>query len=426
MKLLNIIFSTSALLALSACGGGSSSSDDSDDTNSQTSVKTGVFLDSPIINIGYRTETMSGLTNTNGEYKYLTGETVTFLMGNLEFPAVAANGTVTPLDIAATSDINDPKVINMIRLLQTLDKDGNPENGITITEATKSSATQVDFSLAVEQFASSEAVTALVTNADLDTPVTELIPTEEAIAHFQSQLGIAFTQDFINDRKFIVDSTSSDIAYFKFSKGGSGSIHFSANIDNDFDSEDTKDITWSINSKGALTFRETSKDGGSDYWDWVLTPIALTDTTASVSIAINGVEDGKNVSDSFTINISAPPRSISLVGTWVVTESVGPDVCEGGFKITYSNTTFTFTNDQYEYTQRFEGDIQFGSPCDFISNNDPDEIVSFSADELLTEADLEAAFNDSEIQNIDFFSNDKFIIEILFSNTELLQVWTRQ
>lgn len=424
MKLLNIILSTSALLALSACGGGSKGS--SDDPDNQTRVETGVFLDSPIINIGYRTETMSGLISTNGEYKYLAGETVTFFIGNLEFPAVAASGTVTPLDIAATSDINDSKVINMIRLLQTLDKDGNPENGLTITEAAKSSAVQVDFSLTEEQFASSEAVTTLVTNADLDTPVTELIPTEEAIAHFQSQLDIAFTPDFINDRKFIVDSTSNDIAYFEFLTGGSGSIKFSANIDNDFDSEDIKNITWTINSDGALTFRETSNDGGSDYWDWVLTPTALTDNTASVSTAVNGVEDGKNVSASFTIDMSAPPKRISLVGTWVVTESVGNDVCEGGFKITYSNTTFTHTNDQYKYTQRFEDDIQFGSPCELINNSDPDEIVSFLADELITEADLESAFNDSEIQNIDFFSSDKFIIEILFSNTELLQVWTRQ
>ena len=83
---------TSLLLPLFACSGGSSSP-------TTATTETGVFLDSPVINIGYKTETLSGVTGPNGEYDYLPGETVTFFIGDLELPPTLAIGTVTPLDL---------------------------------------------------------------------------------------------------------------------------------------------------------------------------------------------------------------------------------------------------------------------------------------------------------------------------------------
>ncbi len=172
------------MLPLFACSGGG------DDSSPSTSTqKTGVFLDSPVINIGYKTETLSGVTNLLGEYNYLPGENVTFFIGDLQLPAVSATGTVTPLDLANTQDISNVTVVNIIRLLQTLDKDGNPNNGITITDAATPSATQVDFSLDITSFASSSAITNFLPSVtDLDTPVSTLINTADAIANFEQEL----------------------------------------------------------------------------------------------------------------------------------------------------------------------------------------------------------------------------------------------
>jgi hypothetical protein len=113
---------------------------------------------------------------------------VTFFIGDLNFPAVAATGTVTPLELSGTQDTTDPKVMNMIRLLQTLDQDGDPSNGITITDLAKSSATQVDFNLSEANFAASSAVMNLIFNAGLVPPVTELVSAADALAHFQKEL----------------------------------------------------------------------------------------------------------------------------------------------------------------------------------------------------------------------------------------------
>jgi len=170
---------------LVACGGGSSSSD-SNDSQDQPNNQTGVFLDSPVINIGYRTESFEGVTNQSGEYDYQEGETVTFFIGDLELPPVSATGIVTPLDIAGSQNTSNDTVVNIIRLLQTLDEDGNPDNGISITDTAKSSATQVDFSLSVDEFAASTAVTALVPNSG-STNVA-LISANDAISHFEEQL----------------------------------------------------------------------------------------------------------------------------------------------------------------------------------------------------------------------------------------------
>ena len=161
--------------------------DKKEESSTTNTLQTGVFLDSPVINIGYRTETQSDVTNSLGEYQYFSGEMVTFFIGDLEFPTVPAIEIVTPLDLAGTQNTLDPTVVNIIRLLQTLDKDGNLDNGIAITEIAESSATAVDFSLSESLFEDSSAVINLTSNAGLDTPIS-LISTADAIAHFENEL----------------------------------------------------------------------------------------------------------------------------------------------------------------------------------------------------------------------------------------------
>jgi len=189
MKNYNTLLCASALLALTACGGGGGSS--SNDTPTPEPVNnTGVFLDSPVINIGYRTETLEGVTDAQGVYEYVTGETVTFFIGDLVFPSVTATGTITPLDLAGTDDVNDPTVVNMIRLLQTLDSNGDPSDGVTITDEAAGIATAVVFDSTVAEFESSDAVTSLIRNPNLnlETSVVELVSAVDAAAHFEGEL----------------------------------------------------------------------------------------------------------------------------------------------------------------------------------------------------------------------------------------------
>src|SRR5690554_2355311 len=127
-----LILATS--LAIAACGGGGGSSKKNDGPGKgggDATVQTGIFVDSPVAGIGYRTATQNGFTNELGEYNYRPGETVTFFIGDLEFPPVTASGIVTPADIANGKTTLQT---NILQILQTLDADGDPSNGITIRE----------------------------------------------------------------------------------------------------------------------------------------------------------------------------------------------------------------------------------------------------------------------------------------------------
>lgn len=115
------------ILLLITTGCGSSGTGDS------TSL-TGVFLDSPVSGLGYYTETHEGMTGTGGAFQYQNGERVHFHLGYMELCDVEAMPVVTPIDcVAGATDVTHPMVTNMLLLLQSIDYDNNPENGIDIT-----------------------------------------------------------------------------------------------------------------------------------------------------------------------------------------------------------------------------------------------------------------------------------------------------
>ncbi|MEO5340940.1 MAG: putative Ig domain-containing protein [Magnetococcus sp. MYC-9] len=99
----------------------------------------GLFVDSAVAGVEYHTASQSGITGTRGEFYYLTGETVSFAIGGISLGETTGKGTVTPLDLAASTDA----ATNIVRLLQTLDSDASPANGITIAAPTRSLATGV-------------------------------------------------------------------------------------------------------------------------------------------------------------------------------------------------------------------------------------------------------------------------------------------
>lgn len=147
---------------------------------------TGVFLDSAVGGIHYTTTTQAGTTNAAGEFLYRAGEAVTFSIGDIALPAATASSVVTPLEVFNTTNLNDTRVVNVARLLQSLDQDGDPSNGITIPDAahTNASGASLDFSAA--NFESDPVVTNLVANSGSVT--TSLISETQAITHLQENV----------------------------------------------------------------------------------------------------------------------------------------------------------------------------------------------------------------------------------------------
>lgn len=166
-------------LVLSGCGG--------DSSNNSNDVLIGQFVDSPVQGVAYRTATQSGITNGNGEFLYRADEMVDFSIGGIVFPQTRAASIITPLELADTTNINDIRVVNIARLLQSLDQDCNPDNGISITEQAHaaSASLTVDFSSAAFE----SQVTNLVANAGQNNSECQvLISRSSAVTHLQATL----------------------------------------------------------------------------------------------------------------------------------------------------------------------------------------------------------------------------------------------
>lgn len=112
------------------------------DSTSTSQVQTGYLYDDVVGGLEYTTPTQSGVTGADGSFKYVAGEKVTFKLGNLTLgKATDANTTLTLFDLASTAQNSDGspsnEVTNMALLLQSLDEDQDPNNGITISTATR-------------------------------------------------------------------------------------------------------------------------------------------------------------------------------------------------------------------------------------------------------------------------------------------------
>ncbi|HPC85725.1 MAG TPA: hypothetical protein P5238_02110 [Smithellaceae bacterium] len=103
----------------------------------------GVFMDGPVGGINYATPSQKGVTKADGVFEYRAGETVAFSVGELALGSAAGKPVVTVLDLVPDAkDASDQRVVNICVLLQTLDQDGNPANGILISEQAASFVTK--------------------------------------------------------------------------------------------------------------------------------------------------------------------------------------------------------------------------------------------------------------------------------------------
>lgn len=196
-------------IAITGCGGGGGGGNKKPDTDS-TSL-TGVFVDSPVGGVSYvsrnsnNVTTHQGITNAAGEYDYEEGDTVTFSIGGITFPPAPAKPTVTPLDIVGTGDINHPAVINIARLLQSLDVDGDPTNGITITASIRNAAASMTLDT-LQAFSSNTFENDV--NDFLEDLGETLVSEQEAIDHLSDSLddvddsvpGDVFTTDWLAEK----------------------------------------------------------------------------------------------------------------------------------------------------------------------------------------------------------------------------------
>jgi para-nitrobenzyl esterase len=120
-------------------------------------VLTGDFAGTTVAGLDYRTTTQAGVTDGVGAFRYRAGESVSFAIGELQLGSATGAAVLTALSItpgaAAAADV---AVNNKLVLLQTLDTDGDLNNGIQISPQTRAivsaQAASIDFNVSPVEF----------------------------------------------------------------------------------------------------------------------------------------------------------------------------------------------------------------------------------------------------------------------------------
>ena len=128
-------------LALNACGGGTAA----------TGASRGQFIDAAVEGIVYTSGSRTGITDTNGNFIYETGKSVTFSIGGIVLGTISGSAIITPVQLIPNAvNQTDPAVTNIVQFLLTIDADQDETNGIQITNAIRAAAANLslDFTLA--------------------------------------------------------------------------------------------------------------------------------------------------------------------------------------------------------------------------------------------------------------------------------------
>ncbi|MGD8595332.1 MAG: hypothetical protein PVF82_21070 [Gammaproteobacteria bacterium] len=176
------------------CGGGGDGDNSTPPAmeKQQLTELTGVFVDGPVQNLVYKTATQSGKTDTNGRFLYVEGESITFSIGSVVLGSAPAAPVMTPMSlIPGASGPDDPAVINIVRLLLSIDSNQNTDDGIQLSDTSHTAANGliIDFSLNPAQFSAREAVHTLVQSVRADGQLVDITVAQE---HFNTTLSTSW------------------------------------------------------------------------------------------------------------------------------------------------------------------------------------------------------------------------------------------
>ena len=142
------------IIFLAGCGMGMGGFHDDDD-GSDGFMNEGFFMDSAVKGLHYESATQSGTTGSDGGFNYENGELVTFKMGPIVLGTSMGEEIITPIDmVPGAVDEKHPTVTNMLRFMQTLDEDNNPDNGITLPGymMDELEGHAINFNMTIEEF----------------------------------------------------------------------------------------------------------------------------------------------------------------------------------------------------------------------------------------------------------------------------------
>ena len=253
-------------IGFSGCGGGGGSS-----SSTTNGTLTGTFIDAPVKGLSYSTATQSGTTDINGSYKYKSGETVTFKIGNLILGSVSAKKIITPLTLGGDTNLNSigTKAKNIARILQSLDD--NPTNTSTIVIPTSLQ----DLNVTNSDLLTDDNLQTILTRAQEKTSKSYILKSSTEAENEMK----TFLQTYLYNGTYSATSTYSNSSILAPSQCG-GTLQWTINIANG------STVTGSSTTDGTRTINGVSLN------DSTLSGIANDGTTWNAIIDEDGLLSG--------------------------------------------------------------------------------------------------------------------------------------
>jgi subtilisin family serine protease len=148
---------------------------------------TPTLIDANISGVSYVCGDKSGKTDVNGKFTCKEKSTVYFTIGGITLGSTTVTTSsdyITPATLYSLSsnDISDERLINFVRLMQSLDSDNNATNGIDINSSTNDSFVGYSLDITNTQTSENDLTTALATVN------RTLISTNQALEHYMETL----------------------------------------------------------------------------------------------------------------------------------------------------------------------------------------------------------------------------------------------
>ena len=288
-----------------------------------------VFIDSKVTGLRYDAGNgLVGTTDKDGVFLYQQSQAVKFYVGNLYLgkgiPVSKPKNVqakrdmiVTPFVLAKNSEINNSRVLKISRLLQSLDEDANPSNGITISEETKKafSETRVLEQIRLDTLATEEGIT-----------LRDLNKTRN---HLEETFGISSPENSSNSNEDNTsdtqnDSNSSTTTDTNTSDSNTSSTELNATNDTDRNSTDTQNDT---NTSTSIDTNTTDSN-----------------TSNIESNTTNSTDTNSTDTNSSSNNTDTQPPTITLKGEQNITLYSDEHFVEPGFEA-MDNVDGNITND---------------------------------------------------------------------------------
>jgi hypothetical protein len=400
---------------------------DEDTDTPQAADKSGVILDSLVQGLSYSATPSgkSGITGADGRFNYSVGDTLSFTLGNLsiaDFTPPADQGTlVTLADIA----VDDAQAVQIGRVLQTLDADGDATNGINLV-GDFSGASDIDFS---NESVVTTSLQDLANFLDAAGEIRTIVSTEDAQQHIETSLAnaqtvtLTWTESTTNpepaliegDEVVVVKDTSATDEEIETALAGSGPL--------------------------AVVFRDNPAFSADPFFGSLAKPLAeracVTGTEYTFFNVFEVVGDEKRYYDGTYDYCTGVFEQGDPVGTWSVSEQVitlePTDIDEQ-----FDTVTYTFTQDASEAAVvLFEAEDDNGSKIavlgDLVSFTQPDfeppviettqlilnESQSVAYDDIFQVSIFEfTEFDATKTYQLSVTNNDKRVLAVFYPDSD--------